>query len=365
MKRFIIYLIFGSVFWAGFGCGKKGPLELPLTRTPRPAEGFSVFQRGDNAVLEWTNPRTSVDGRSSVDVEEIEIWLFEKEKMEPDVSPGPENVERMAGLAARISKKEISLFILPAARGSARISYPLDIGGERSAADSLTFSLRVKANGGRLSEFSTPVTLKIQTCARPPENLEIRTDEGFIEIRWSPPQSNVDGSTPVLIKGYTVYRSDRGRRPRRLTDSPVPGSRYLDREFEFGSVYRYFVRTCSTADEPWLESEDSTGREIVPLDIFPPEAPEGLTAIAGEDRISLSWKARPEPDLAGYRVWRGTADESDRILLTPRLVTANYFEDPSVERGVLSFYSVSALDRSGNESPRSESVALVLKEGEL
>ena len=72
--------------------------------------------------------------------------------------------------------------------------------------------------------------------------------------------------------------------------------------------------------------------------------------------LELSWAISPEPDIAGYYVYRsdsqGTrgARQNQDLLLTPA------FRDISVAPGKHYFYSVTAVDRSGNESVASDVV---------
>jgi len=64
----------------------------------------------------------------------------------------------------------------------------------------------------------------------------------------------------------------------------------------------------------------------------------------------LSWAINVEPDLAGYRVYRASARDQKGELLTHELLPTPSFRDSSVQRGQSYWYTVTAVDRSGNES---------------
>ncbi|MGA8367771.1 MAG: hypothetical protein WB716_10695, partial [Candidatus Acidiferrales bacterium] len=71
----------------------------------------------------------------------------------------------------------------------------------------------------------------------------------------------------------------------------------------------------------------------------------------------LSWAISPETNIAGYNVYRsGEADvPGTRLNATPLLSPA--FRDMNSTPGQRYFYSVTAVDRSGNESPASVAVS--------
>ncbi len=98
-------------------------------------------------------------------------------------------------------------------------------------------------------------------------------------------------------------------------------------------------------------------------DIFAPAVPSGLVSIATEDFISISWDANLEKDLAGYRVWRKMEGEDEYILLTTLPIQENAFNDTNVAKKKRYYYAVTAQDKSGNESPKSESVSQAIKDG--
>ena len=69
--------------------------------------------------------------------------------------------------------------------------------------------------------------------------------------------------------------------------------------------------------------------------------------------IDLTWAPSTETDLAGYNVYRQEAGgEAARI--NRELVKTPSFRDETVMPGQKYFYTVSAVDLRGNESPHSE-----------
>ncbi|MBK8576487.1 MAG: hypothetical protein IPN90_12710 [Elusimicrobia bacterium] len=92
-------------------------------------------------------------------------------------------------------------------------------------------------------------------------------------------------------------------------------------------------------------------------DLTAPAAPTGLTASdAGSgNRVSLSWSASGASDLGHYNVYRANVSGS---LATKKLVTVvpageTTVADISVVDGLSCYYNVTAVDKSGNESPAS------------
>ena len=139
---------------------------------------------------------------------------------------------------------------------------------------------------------------------------------------------------------------------------------YRDTLFDFGRTYAYVVRSVVLVEGNPLESADSNSTIVTPRDIFPPAAPENLmvAALAGASPGSvladLSWSINLETDLAGYRVYRSEEQDTRGALLTRDLLLAPAYRDTSVEPGHRYWYSVTAVDRAGNESDRSAAFAV-------
>jgi fibronectin type 3 domain-containing protein len=124
------------------------------------------------------------------------------------------------------------------------------------------------------------------------------------------------------------------------------------------------VRTViSPAASNAIESSDSNPAIVTPRDIFAPAVPQGLVAavIVGSPtnppEVDLSWSTNLETDLAGYRVYRSEQEGTPGQLVTPDVLLSPAYRDTSVQPGRLYWYSVTSVDRSGNESAPSAPVA--------
>jgi fibronectin type 3 domain-containing protein len=81
-------------------------------------------------------------------------------------------------------------------------------------------------------------------------------------------------------------------------------------------------------------------------------------ATPGSVLADLSWSINLETDLAGYRVYRSEQQGTRGTLITPDLLLAPAYRDTSVEPGHRYWYSVTAVDRAGNESEPSPAVVV-------
>lgn len=188
--------------------------------------------------------------------------------------------------------------------------------------------------------------------------------ENAVTITWQPPTANIDGSTPVNLLGYNVYRlsesqSDKGESP--VNSALVSGTLYVDRNFQFGENYQYFVRSVSLGTGgAQVESLNSNSIAISARDTFAPSAPVSITIAAAPGRLSIFFPANPEPDVAGYTIYRSTDPDLPKdpwTKLTPSLLTRTTFQDENVESGKRYYYYLTATDRAGNVSPASEVVS--------
>ena len=187
--------------------------------------------------------------------------------------------------------------------------------------------------------------------------------EDAIVISWQPPAANIDGSTPVNLLGYNIYRvaepeSEIGQP---LNNALVAGTQYRDESFKFGDSYRYVVRSVSLGTEgAQVESINSNSISVSPRDSFAPTAPASITVAAAPGRLSIFFPANPERDIAGYNIFRSIDPDLPKgkwSKLNATLLTRTTFQDEKVESGKRYYYYLIAVDQAGNESPLSEVVS--------
>jgi predicted small lipoprotein YifL len=368
MKRFSLFL--GALFllFTIVSCGKKGAILPPVKKIPQKVEVFEIAQRGQKVILEWENPAAYTDGSPLSHIAEIEIWLFEQARKNPEKGLREnkkdtlEEFERAARLEASIKKEKFSEYQTKRGDASGKFRYFYELIAKDFAPKELIFGLRVKDRRKRKSSFSELLSIEPRIISLPPAGIKANVFKDRIEIAWNPPERNIDQSSPPHFKGYNLYKLDDEGLAHRLNSRLIKKREYSDKDFLLGEVYRYFLRAVISDSPPLSESDNSKVIEILAKDTFAPAVPSGLVSIATEEFISVSWDASPEKDLAGYRVWRKTEGQNEYISLTPVPIQENAFNDKNVEKNRRYYYAVSALDKSGNESPKSESVSQTIKD---
>ncbi|WP_342372061.1 pectinesterase family protein [Propioniciclava soli] len=93
-----------------------------------------------------------------------------------------------------------------------------------------------------------------------------------------------------------------------------------------------------------------TGAAIAAEDTTPPAPVAKLTATGDKSRVKLDWSSNKEKDLRGYQVYRAESADGSFTRLTSSPRTSSDFSDTSAPTGVVSYYRVTAIDKSGNES---------------
>ncbi len=206
--------------------------------------------------------------------------------------------------------------------------------------------LRVRSTGpkGRLSLWSLPFTLSVIPPLPRPTDLKAESRKDGVHLSWR-------GSGPK----YRVQRSVAGGMYQQLADTDKP--EYLDDTTLFGMPYQYVVLAWADEKQQSLVS-DPLAMPITPVDIFPPEVPAGITAVAGVNTIDLEWERNTETDFKGYNVFRSVDGGTFEKIAAS--IDAPTYSDTSVQPGKTYRYEVSSVDVLGNESARSEPVPAAL-----
>ncbi|HET7842242.1 MAG TPA: hypothetical protein VFM21_11575, partial [Terriglobia bacterium] len=205
------------------------------------------------------------------------------------------------------------------------------------------------------SAFSNVAQAKLLDVSEPVADLQARATQNAVELNWLPIQKGLTGAFPPAFAGYRVYRSDSGKPDSFAILAEPPSPSYSDAAFEFDHSYYYIVMALFKSGSTVAVSGGSKTVEITPHDTFPPTVPSDVTGIYTAGAIEIVWTPSPEPDLAGYNVYRRSVGGVE-TKVNGLLVRTPVFRDQSVQAGQVYFYRATALDQAGNESARSAEI---------
>ncbi|GAA0510515.1 hypothetical protein Ade02nite_46150 [Paractinoplanes deccanensis] len=182
------------------------------------------------------------------------------------------------------------------------------------------------------------------TAPGTPGTLTAAPGDKSVNLSWTAP-GDAD------LAGYRLYRAAGTAvtpGPATLVASGLGGTSHADSGLANGTTYTYALVAVDTAGNT---SVAATVR-ATPADSAPPAVPAGLKAGAGDGKLTLTWAANREPDLAGYNVYpAGGATPLNAALLTGTSYTVTGLDNGTAYR-----YQVTAVDTAGNESSLSAAV---------
>ena len=188
---------------------------------------------------------------------------------------------------------------------------------------------------------------------QPPTGLEAAGGKAQIALTWSAPTSS--GTSPIT--NYKVYRSTSSGAETLLAQIGNVTS-YDDTSVSQGQTYFYKVTAVNSVGESEVSNEASTSATT---SIVPPSAPLNLSAQAGNGQILLKWQAPSSTggsDLAGYRVYRGTASNGEGTTPTGNVGNSTLeFNDTGLTNGQAYFYKVTAVNSAGESQSSNEANA--------
>ena len=347
----IIFLFAALAF--NTACGKRRPPLPPVERIPQRTELLSGAQRGNQVILSWPAPQRNASDGSVQSIRRIDIYRL----AERPSTILPLTEDEFAARSTLIGS--IDYETIQTAGNTLTYIDTLELAGQPTR---LRYSVRYVNAAGQRAAFSNFLLVEpAAQIAEPPTITSFEPSASAVTIIWTPPATNIDGSTPVNLLGYNVYRVEKsqaeiGQTP--INTTLVSGTRYSDQTFRFGEEYNYVVRSVSLGTGGLqVESVNSNAISVSPVDTFAPSAPGKLSIAPAANRLAIFFPANPERDVVGYYIFRSTDSEllKDRwTKLTPNLLTRTTFQDETVESGKRYYYYVVAVDATGNQSPPSE-----------
>jgi hypothetical protein len=381
------------------GCASPGEPTARRPLVPEAVTNFAAAQTGNHVLLAFAVPTVSTAGRALDHPPTIEIYRdFEPAPASSELHPvAPKHPALLVTIPAELVPRYV-------AEGLFRYDDALQPSDFTDHPDSIVvYSVRTRVSGKKLSAASNIAALRVYAAPDPIGNLAGKVTPTAVVLSWTPPQKTPAGPVPALA-GYRIYRGEAqsdtaasdasGSSAAAATSNPentsaLPGlppsppplqsplvrigestsPSFTDTQTEFGKTYVYSVRSVLDYSGVSVESGDSNFLAITPRDTFPPAAPKGLVVVyvpaaAGVPaHVDSSWAVSPEPDLAGYQVYRSERDDALGTRVNKQLLLTPAFRDMNVVSGRRYYYSVTAVDRSGNESAPSAVVPVNVPAG--
>ena len=368
MKRTLILL-----FAVLVACGKRGDPRPPVPIIPKAVSDLVVTQRGSKVILTWSYPSLTTSGRTLRDLHRVVVYRVTEELPVPQAGRDPNailpgdvdvTVPRPIQQFSKVLGVTPAQFVklrervdsieganLPAATSGAHLIYE----------DTPTFTTRdgrpvrlnyaVVAEGGTAkSDLSNIATIVPVVVPAPPANVTATPDAKGVVLKWD---------APSTAKMFNVYRIGANDAPNELAPpintAPVTSATYTDSP-AYGA-YTYRVTAVASTGPPRIESDPSAATTVTFKDLMPPAAPASLTALVEVKNVRLLWDPVDVPDLWGYYVYRYEGKARIKFQ-TGAPIPSTHFGDASPDPGIEYVYAVTAVDKSGNESPerRSEPV---------
>lgn len=341
MVRRIAFIFIAGIAVFSSSCGRKTEPLIPDSPRPGQVQGLAAAVRDNVAFLSWWVPTRNIEGKEmkQEQVRGFGVFRAEIEKgRRPRYRPVLE-IDMKNPAPAEIRDGTV---------------YWSDINLKYGR----VYGYRIRAYGtaGGAGPFSEEVRVAPLLSLAPPKGVTAVAGDSYVQLSWEPVTTRTDGSKYEGFVGYNIYRgTERGRySPSAVNKEPVRTTAYKDSPVENDVTYYYIVRSVDSPTLPWKESLDSGPAFATPKDMTPPAAPSGLTVVPGLGRIFLTWNEIPERDLAGYHVYRTQKSGRDYERLTEGPILRSTFSDETALPGVIYYYAVTAIDKAGNESPRSK-----------
>jgi len=198
-------------------------------------------------------------------------------------------------------------------------------------------------------------------------NFSVSQEGDALALSWLFPRENLLGQPLTQIQGFRVLRAelkgvDAG--PPALSDfvvladidlayprvAEVRGEAVVYQDRNLAPERRFFYKVAAYDQDRY---EGAWSKTLSHAWGVLPRTPQGLKAAPGDRIVRLTWQpvtqlqdGRPIRDLAGYRVYRRSGDQS-WIKVTPEPLTVASFQDVAVLNDVEYSYKVRAVRRVG------------------
>jgi hypothetical protein len=344
------------------GCGVPGAPLPPGLDIPRFVGDLKAVRKGETVTLTWTAPTETTDGELSRKPGKMLVQRALRSQ------PGSElHFQTISELPLDPSLKE--------ARGEAAtakdsVSEIMRSGGAEFA----VYTVLAQGHNGKSVGLPNRASVPLVPSMAPPQRVSAHPVPAGIMVSWdefAPPEK---GSRLQTQYAYKIMRRQQGANDAALIKQVNAGDHgindhgmndhgmnFVDTGIDWEKTYQYWIVPVTLWQDDnrkgEVEGNDSAIVDVFAHDSFPPAVPSSLQAVFSalprNSFIDLTWSPNLDPDLAGYNVYRRSANEPAKKI-NSELVKTPRFPDPGIQPGMKYFYSVTAVDLRGNESSKSE-----------
>jgi hypothetical protein len=293
-------------------CSSSTTNENTDTKPPAVPTGLSVTPRDQALSLNWV-PNTESD------LERYEIYWGTQ--------------EANLGTSKKVDSSETSAVLEGLNNGTTYYAAvrAVDASGNKSALSSV--------------RSGTPTTATTGSGSLTPDNFAVVGGDKEIRVTWSVSQ-------PEVIREFVVFwgESSSGMAQFKKVDKDSRSTTITG--LNNSSTYYVAMSAVTTTGQ---ESPKTAVQEVIPVDSSsqPPSTPEAVVVVPGDSKVTVSWAANIEPDLAGYVIYYGT--NRTNLGQTKRVpATATSADIIGLSNGTAYYIAVSAIDTSNKESPKTE-----------
>lgn len=206
---------------------------------------------------------------------------------------------------------------------------------------SYEFTVKVKYENGIISEGSkvTVITGEGKPDSTPPgdiSNLMLIPEYTDVTLIYDLP-------TDEDFNGVTIYRDGN------ILVENFKESAYIDSTVVEGRLYTYRIVATDLLGNRSNGVTQNVRTEIKP-DETPPEVIEEVLPTVGNGNIRLTWEESTDESLLGYNVYVNGVKHNDEI------IKGNSYTVKDLENGKEYIFTVTAVDKAGNESESSKVV---------
>ena len=355
----VALLALGGIASALSGCGTPAAPQPPSLKLPAPVEDLTAARAGDTVTLHWTTPRRTTDRLLIKDAVRAQICR-------KTVSESCEHAGEITVNAASAAEFHDTL---PAAllTGQPRI---------------IRYFVELKSPHGKSAGLSNAAEILAGSAPGPITGLTAEVRADGVALHWRQGDATSVRLHRTLLTPAPKKSAKQNSGSGKSGKSPMPAAQEpvdrnllvespssaalsgsLDASAHFGESYSYTAQRVARIEQNGktleLGGPVSEPIRVEVIDRFPPAVPRDLAAVAAaEDKsIDLSWTPDTDADLAGYIVYRHSADSStgswERISGSQPLVAAAW-RDTTAAPGHAYRYRVTAIDQTGHESAPSD-----------